>query len=211
MCESTLSSLPPVAFVIVALICYFLIACLIPSSTGLAAATMGIMASLSQFAGWTAIMVTIYCMALGLAKMIAPTSIVVMTCTSAAHMSYGDCEEGRSHRGFLFVVCCVFLCVAVMLKPSHAVRSSQSVNERSLSWPDQKRRSTHRTQRTPKKVMMCSPVLPVQRHRNVITAEWMKKGDQEKNDVMVASVMLVDAYKANGIEVVEVEARPSSR
>ena len=51
MCESTLSALPPVAFVIVALICYFLIACLIPSSTGLAAATMGIMAALSQFAG----------------------------------------------------------------------------------------------------------------------------------------------------------------
>ena len=117
MCESTLSSLPPVAFVIVALICYFLIACLIPSSTGLAAATMGIMASLSQFAGVdVAIMVTIYCMALGLAKMIAPTSIVVMTCTSAAHMSYGDwVKKAVPIVGFLFVVCCVFLCVAVML------------------------------------------------------------------------------------------------
>ena len=44
---------------------------------------------------------------------------------------------------------------------------------------------------------------------NVITAEWMKKGDQEKNDVMVAEwQMLVDAFKDNGIEVVEVEARP---
>ena len=37
----------------------------------------------------------------------------------------------------------------------------------------------------------------------------MKKGDQEKNDVMVAEwQMLVDAFKDNGIEVVEVEARP---
>ena len=117
MCESTLSALPPVAFVIVALVCYFLIACLIPSSTGLAAATMGIMASLSQFAGVdVAIMVTIYCMALGLAKMISPTSIVVMTCTSAAHMSYGDwVKRAAPIVGFLFVVCCVFLCVAVIL------------------------------------------------------------------------------------------------
>ena len=117
MCESTLSSLPPVAFVIVALVCYFLIACLIPSSTGLAAATMGIMAALSQFAGVdVAIMVTIYCMALGLAKMISPTSIVVMTCTSAAHMSYGDwVKRAAPIVGFLFLVCCVFLTVAVML------------------------------------------------------------------------------------------------
>ena len=117
MCENTLSALPPVAFVIVALICYFLIACLIPSSTGLAAATMGIMAALSQFAGVdVAIMVTIYCMALGLAKMISPTSIVVMTCTSAAHMSYGDwVKKAAPIVGFLFFVCCVFLTVAVML------------------------------------------------------------------------------------------------
>lgn len=117
LCENTLSALPPIAFVLVALVCYFLIACLIPSSTGLAAATMGIMAALSQFAGVdVAIMVTIYCMALGLAKMIAPTSIVVMTCTSAAHMSYGDwVKKTAPIVGFLFIMCCVFLCVAVML------------------------------------------------------------------------------------------------
>ena len=42
MCEGALASLPPFTFVIVALVCYFLIACLISSSTGLAAATMGI-------------------------------------------------------------------------------------------------------------------------------------------------------------------------
>ncbi|WP_314922037.1 YfcC family protein [Slackia exigua] len=117
LCENTLASLPPVAFVIVALICYFLIACLIPSSTGLAAATMGIMAALSQFAGVdVAIMVTIYCMALGLAKMISPTSIVVMTCTAAAHMSYGDwVKKAAPIVGFLFLVCCAFLTVAAML------------------------------------------------------------------------------------------------
>lgn len=81
---------------------------LIPSSTGLAAATMGIMvAALSQFTGVdVAIMVTI-CMALGLAKMISPTSIVVMTCTSAAHMSYGDWVARCTHRGASCSWCCV--------------------------------------------------------------------------------------------------------
>lgn len=116
-CESTLSALPPIAFVIVALLLYTLIACLIPSSTGLAAATMGIMASLSQFAGVEVyIMVIIYCMALGLAKMITPCSIVVMTCTSAAGMSYGDwVKKVAPIVGGLFVFCCAFLCVLVVL------------------------------------------------------------------------------------------------
>lgn len=116
-CEGALSSLPPVAFVIVALACYFLIACLIPSSTGLAAATMGIMGSLSQFAGVDVyIMVIIYLMALGLAKMITPCSIVVMTCTAAAHMSYADwVKKAAPIVAGLFVACCVFLAVLVMV------------------------------------------------------------------------------------------------
>ena len=116
-CEGALASLPPVAFVIVALVCYFLIACLIPSSTGLAAATMGIMGTLSQFAGVDVyIMVIIYLMALGLAKMITPCSIVVMTCTAAAHMSYGDwVKKAVPIVGILFVCCCVFLAVLVMI------------------------------------------------------------------------------------------------
>ena len=115
--EGALSSLPPVAFVIVALVCYFLIACLIPSSTGLAAATMGIMGALSQFANVDVyIMVIIYCMALGMAKMITPCSIAVMTCTSACHISYADwVKKVAPIVGVLFVACCIFLCVLVML------------------------------------------------------------------------------------------------
>lgn len=117
MCEGALSSLPPFAFVVVALVCYFLIACLIPSSTGLAAATMGIMSTLATFAGVDVyIMIIIYLMALGLAKMITPCSIVVMTCTSAAHMSYGDwVKKAAPIVAGLFAVCCVFLCALVAL------------------------------------------------------------------------------------------------
>lgn len=115
--EGALGSLPPVLFVILSLVCYFLIACLIPSSTGLAAATMGIMGTLSTFAGVDVyIMVIIYLMALGLAKMITPCSIVVMTCTAAAHMSYGAwVKKVAPIVGFLFVVCCVVLCVLVLI------------------------------------------------------------------------------------------------
>ncbi len=109
--EATLSALPPVAFVIVSLLFYFAIACLIPSSTGLAAATMAVMAALARFAGVpVSIMITIYCVALGMAKMISPTSIVVMTCTSAAHMSYGDwVKHVLPTVGIVFAVSCVFL------------------------------------------------------------------------------------------------------
>ena len=42
-----------------------------------------------------------------------------------------------------------------------------------------------------KKVMMCSPRYYQFNGINVITAEWMKKGDQEKNDVMVAECFLL--------------------
>lgn len=114
--ELTLSSLPPIAFVIVSLIFYFIIACFIPSSTGLAAATMAIMASLARFANVPAsLMVTIMCMALGMAKMITPTSVVVMTCTSAAHMSYADwVKQILPILGMIFAICCVGLVINVM-------------------------------------------------------------------------------------------------
>lgn len=115
--ETTLSTLPPVAFVVVSLIFYFMIACLIPSSTGLAAATMAIMAALSRFAGVeVSIMVTIYCMALGLAKMVSPTSIVVMTCTQAAHISYGTwVKKVIPILGILFAASCGFLFLSLAL------------------------------------------------------------------------------------------------
>ncbi|NLH00725.1 MAG: YfcC family protein [Clostridiales bacterium] len=115
--EQTLSSLPPIAFVIVCLVFYFILASFIPSSTGLAAATMSIMAPLAVFAGIKEeIMVDIYLMALGMAKMIMPTSIVVMTCTSAAHINYGQWVKSNwKFIAAMFAVCCLFLVVGVAL------------------------------------------------------------------------------------------------
>ena len=115
--ENTLSALPPVVFVIVCLVFYLVMASFIPSSTGLAAATMSIMAPLAVFAGvQEAAMVNIYNMALGMAKMIMPTSIVVMTCTQAAHIGYGKwIKTNWKFMIALFLLSSVFLVAGVVL------------------------------------------------------------------------------------------------
>lgn len=114
--ESTLSSLPPAVFVVVCLVFYFIMAAFIPSSTGLAAATMSIMAPLAVFAGVEEqVMVNIYLMGLGLVKMIMPTSIIVMTCTQAAHIGYGQWVKATWKFVLLiFAVCCGFLMIGIM-------------------------------------------------------------------------------------------------
>lgn len=115
--ETTLSALPPVIFVVVCLVFYLVMASFIPSSTGLAAATMSIMAPLAVFAGvQESVMINIYNMALGMAKMIMPTSIVVMTCTQAAHIGYGKwIKTNWKFMVLMFLLSCGFLVVGVML------------------------------------------------------------------------------------------------
>ena len=115
--ESTLSALPPIAFVIVCLVFYFLLAIFIPSSSGLAAATMSIMAPLATFAGIKPeIMILIYIMALGMVKMIMPTSIVVMTCSQVAHIDYGQwVKTNWKFILVMFALCCVFLVLSVVM------------------------------------------------------------------------------------------------
>lgn len=115
--ETTLSSLNPIIFVIVCLIFYLIIASFIPSSTGLAAATLPVMVPLAIFAGVSEeSMVNIYLIALGLVKMIMPTSIIVMTCTQAAHISYGQWVKSNwKFMVFLFIVACAFLIIGVLL------------------------------------------------------------------------------------------------
>ena len=89
--EVTMGSLPTLAFVVVIFFVYLAFACLLPSSTGLAGATISIMVPLGTFAGVPPyVMIIIYNMALGLAKMFTPTSIAVMTCSEVAHIQYLD-------------------------------------------------------------------------------------------------------------------------
>lgn len=58
-----------------------------------------------------------------------------------------------------------------------------------------------------KKVIVCSPKYYVFNAINEITKSWMEKGETEHNELMVKEWQtLLDAYRANGVEVVEVEA-----
>lgn len=115
--ETSLSTLPPVLFVIVCLVFYFILAIFIPSSSGLAAATMSIMAPLAVFAGVKPdVIILVYIMALGMVKMIMPTSIVVMTCTNATHIDYGQwVKTNWKLIAMMFVTCCVILVISVLI------------------------------------------------------------------------------------------------
>ncbi|SEP83579.1 N-Dimethylarginine dimethylaminohydrolase [Ignavigranum ruoffiae] len=58
-----------------------------------------------------------------------------------------------------------------------------------------------------KKVMVCSPRYYVFNAINEITKGWMEKGEKEKNDQMVEEWdTLIQGYKENNVEVIEVEA-----
>lgn len=73
--EQTLTGMPQAAFIILAFVFFILLSFLIPSSSGLAAATMGIMGSLAHFAhveGST--LVTAYQAATGLITAVTPTA-----------------------------------------------------------------------------------------------------------------------------------------
>ena len=57
-----------------------------------------------------------------------------------------------------------------------------------------------------KKVIVCSPKYYKFNAINEITKAWMEKGETEQNELMVQEWQtLIDAYKANGVEVVEME------
>ncbi|GHT78206.1 arginine:ornithine antiporter [Spirochaetia bacterium] len=115
--EVGLGGMSPVLFAVILLLFYLPLALFIPSSTGLAAATMSIIASLARFVGLPVeIAIIAYLMALGLIKMIAPTSIVVMTGTQIAHVEYTTWVKFIfKFIIFILVLCCAFLAVTSII------------------------------------------------------------------------------------------------
>lgn len=115
--EQTLGTLSPLVFVLVAFVVYVLLATVLPSSTGLAAATISIMAPLGVFAGISeANMVVIFNFALGFVKVWAPTSIVVMTCIQAVHVSYASWLKAVwKYAAVYFVTMAMLLAVSVFV------------------------------------------------------------------------------------------------
>lgn len=116
-CEKSLGTLPSFIFIIVAFLLYIVLATFIPSSTGLAAATISVMAPVGIFAGVPqATMIMIYNFALGLVKMIAPTSIIVMTCGQYVHIDYLSWIKAvwKPLLG-MFVLCLVILLIVTLI------------------------------------------------------------------------------------------------
>ncbi|GAY73402.1 arginine/ornithine antiporter ArcD [Lentilactobacillus kosonis] len=85
--ESGLSGLSSVVFIILTYIFYIPMSFLIPSTSGLAAATMGIIGPMGKFAGVDpSLVVTAYQSASGWVNLITPTSGVVMGALAIAHV-----------------------------------------------------------------------------------------------------------------------------
>ncbi|GMN82464.1 YfcC family protein [Streptococcus pyogenes] len=88
--ETSLSGLSSQVFVILAYIFYLPMSFLIPSTSGLAGATMGIMAPLGQFSNVPAhLVITAFQSASGILNMISPTSAIVMGALALARVDLG--------------------------------------------------------------------------------------------------------------------------
>ncbi|MGG5373299.1 YfcC family protein [Enterococcus sp. AZ196] len=115
--EKSIGSLPLIIFVIFAFVIYLVFACFLPSSTGLAGATIAVMVPLGSFVGVEPfIMIIIYNFALGIAKMFTPTSIIVMTCTQYAKIDYLSWVRGVwKQLAMIFAVCLAIVLLLVIV------------------------------------------------------------------------------------------------
>jgi uncharacterized ion transporter superfamily protein YfcC len=115
--ETMLGGMSPVLFGIILMIFFSLLAFLMPSSTGLAAATMSIIASVATFVGLPVeVAVLAFLMALGMVKMITPTSVVVMTSLQVAHVEYTTWAKFiLKYEAMMFVICAAFLAVTTLI------------------------------------------------------------------------------------------------
>lgn len=115
--EKSIGSLPLIIFVILAFVIYLAFACFLPSSTGLAGATIAVMVPLGSFVGVAPfIMIIIYNFALGIAKMFTPTSIIVMTCTQYAKIDYLSWVRGVwKQLAMIFTVCLAIVLLLVAI------------------------------------------------------------------------------------------------
>lgn len=88
--EGGLSGLPSTIFILLMFLFFIPMSFLIPSTSGLAAATMGIMAPLGEFADVpSSLVVTAYQSASGLVNLVTPTSAIVMGALTIARTNLG--------------------------------------------------------------------------------------------------------------------------
>lgn len=115
--EMGLSNLSSSLFLILTFVFYIPMSFLIPSTSGLAAATMGIMGNMGEFAGVSKeLVITAYQSASGIVNLITPTSAVVMGALAIART---DISVWLKYMwkliALLFVAICIILGIAAML------------------------------------------------------------------------------------------------
>ncbi|PMD72498.1 YfcC family protein [Companilactobacillus nuruki] len=118
MGETGLQHLSAGVFIVLTYIFYIPMSFLIPSTSGLAAATMGIMGPLGKFSGVDgSLVITAYQSASGLVNLVTPTSGVVMGALAIGHV---DIVKWWKYTwklvAILFVVVAAFLVVCSMIK-----------------------------------------------------------------------------------------------
>ena len=115
--EMGLSGLSRSIFIIITYIFYIPMSFLIPSTSGLAAATMGIIGPMGKFAGVKPdLIVTAYQAASGWVNLITPTSGVVMGALAIAHVNINVWWKWSFKLMlYLFLAICIFLGVSAIL------------------------------------------------------------------------------------------------
>lgn len=115
--ETGLHGLSQSIFIILTYIFYIPMSFLIPSTSGLAAATMGIIGPLGHFAHISgSLVITAYQAASGWVNLITPTSGIVMGALAIAHVNISIWWKWMLKLMiYLFIVTCVFLGIAAVL------------------------------------------------------------------------------------------------
>lgn len=115
--ELGLHGLSQTIFIILTYIFYIPMSFLIPSTSGLAAATMGIIGPMGHFAHVSgSLVITAYQAASGWVNLITPTSGVVMGALAIAHINVGIWWKWMLKLMiYLFVATCLFLGIAALL------------------------------------------------------------------------------------------------
>lgn len=114
--EEGLSGLSPVFFTILTYIFYIPMSFLIPSTSGLAAATMGIMGPLGSFSGVPQhLVITAYQSASGIINLITPTSGVVMGALAIARIDLSTWWKFMAKLiALVFILSCIILGLAAV-------------------------------------------------------------------------------------------------
>lgn len=115
--ETLLSGMPKPVFAVLAFVFFSLLTFLIPSSSGLAAATMGIMGSLAVFSNVEgSVVVSAYQAATGLITAITPTSAILMGSLAIAHIELNIWYKWVWKLIIiLFIITCLFLIIVSTL------------------------------------------------------------------------------------------------